>query len=80
MSDVQRVEGLGEAEWRALLGRKISLRYRLHDDSDPFSEAIGVVMGVRPGEGGGSVTILNKRGEQIIIAIDDILAGKVFPS
>lgn len=80
MSDIQRIEGLGEAEWRGLLGRKVSLRYRLHDDADPFSEAIGVVMGVRPGPGVGSVTILNKRGEQVIVPIEDVLAGKVFPS
>lgn len=79
MSAPERIEGLGEAGWRALLGRKISMRFHLHDDGAPFSEAIGVVVGVTQDPSGASVRILNKRGEETKVAIADVIAGKVFP-
>jgi hypothetical protein len=64
-------------EWNRLLGRKVSVRYRLHDDPDhPFSEAIGVVMSVEDD----IVQIVTKRGETRSVPIDDVLASKVFPS
>jgi hypothetical protein len=57
-----------------LLGRKVSIRYRLHDDPDhPFSEAIGVVMAVTEGD----VSILNRKGTVAVVPINDILATKI---
>lgn len=79
MTAPQRLEGLGEAGWRALLGRKVSLRFHLHDGSAPFSEAIGVVVGIVMEQRGASVRILSKRGEETKVAIADVIAGKVFP-
>ena len=64
-------------KWEELLGRKVSVRYRLHDDpAHPFSEAIGVVMSVEDD----IVSIVNKRGETRSFPIADVLASKVFPS
>jgi hypothetical protein len=64
--------------WRALLGTKVSLRYRLHrDEAHPFSEAIGMVQSVAPNEDGTFVlTVVNRRGEASSMALDDILAAK----
>jgi hypothetical protein len=45
----------------------------------PFSEAVGVVMGVERGSGGAVVRLMDRRGEQKVVAANDILAGKVFP-
>ena len=64
------------ADWTERLGRKVSLRYRLHDDTHPFSEAIGVVMSVTPDR----IEIMGKRGEVASIALDDIVASKLFPA
>ena len=75
----QRLEGLDEAGWRTLLGRKISMRFHLHGAGAPFSEAIGVVVGIVSEESGASVRVLSKRGEETKVAIDDVIAGKVFP-
>lgn len=64
-----------EAAWRALLGAKVSLRYRIEGDSShPFSEAIGVVQSVA----GGAATIVGRRGNTSRVPLADILAGKVF--
>ncbi len=68
-----------EADWRRFLGRKASIRYRLPPSADmPSSEAIGVVAGVES-DPSPSVSILDKRGESKVIAIDDIEAAKVWP-
>ncbi|MGH2807289.1 MAG: hypothetical protein ACRDKT_08435 [Actinomycetota bacterium] len=65
-----------ETEWDRLLGRKVSVRFRLHDDpAHPFSEAIGVVMSVEEGV----VTLVNKRGEERKFPVADVLTAKVFP-
>jgi hypothetical protein len=70
---------VSEPTWRELLGRKVSLRYKLHDDPDhPFSEAIGVVMSVRGGPGDEVVTIVSRRGETVELLATDVLARKVF--
>ncbi len=67
-------------DWKAVLGRKVSIRYRLHDDpAHPFSEAIGMVQAVRGEEGAERVEIVNRRGEVASVATDDILAAKLFP-
>jgi hypothetical protein len=71
---------VSEPSWPELLGRKVSLRFRLHGDpGHPFSEAIGVVMSVR-GEGPDRVlTILDRQGKRVEVRADDVLARKVFP-
>jgi hypothetical protein len=62
-------------EWRALLGRKVSLRYRLHGDAAyPFSEAVGVVQAVDDDV----VKVLSRRAELVSVVIEDVLAAKVF--
>ena len=69
------------SEWKGLLGRKISIRYRLQSDPHhQFSEAVGVVMGVETSERGELVRILNKRGEQVVVATADVVARKTFPT
>jgi hypothetical protein len=67
-----------QSAWKALLGTKVSLRYRLHDDeSHPFSEAIGMVQSVAlDDEGRAVLTVVNRRGEASSMALDDILAAK----
>ena len=68
------------SEWKPHLGRKVSVRYRLHSGDHPFSEAIGVVADVSEGEDGSEiVTILTRRGESRSIGSKDILAAKLFP-
>ena len=64
--------------WKALLGTKVSLRFRLHgDESHPFSEAIGMVQSVAVDDDGNSLlTVVNRRGEASSMALDDILAAK----
>jgi len=64
-----------------LLGRKVSIRYRLHDDPQhPFSEAVGVVMSVERSERGDLVTILNRHGQKVVVCSTDVAARKTFPS
>ena len=68
-------------EWQTLLGRKVSIRYKLHGDpAYPFSEAIGVVQAVTQGDAASSVEILSRRGEVVTVAVSDVLAAKVFPA
>ena len=75
----ERPSGPTEPGWRELLGRKVSLRYRLHDDPDhPFSEAIGVVMSVRDEAPDEVITIVDRRGQKIELPAADVLARKVF--
>ena len=70
-----------EEDWGRNLGRKISIRFKLHDDpSHGFSEAVGVVQSVRPNESGVvELSILTRRGETRYVPVDDILAAKLFP-
>ena len=66
--------------WSALLGRQVSIRYRLHDDPEhPFSEAIGVVMSVQGSERDERVTLMTRKGDEVVVAADDVLARKTFP-
>ncbi|MDQ4095115.1 MAG: hypothetical protein M3174_02785 [Actinomycetota bacterium] len=66
-------------DWKKALGRKVSLRYRLHDDPEHrFSEAIGFVQSVGENDGRTTVSIVNKRGETTVVALADIEAAKVF--
>ena len=68
------------ARWRALLGRKISIRYALAGDPDhPFSEAIGVISGVAGG-GDPTISIMKRDGETVDVRAADVLQGKVFPT
>jgi hypothetical protein len=67
-------------DWGEHLGRKVSVRYRLHGDPDhPFSEAVGVVASVAADGGAEVVTIMDRRGKAIAIPASDLLAVKVFP-
>ena len=66
--------------WRALLGRKVSIRYALRGDPEhPFSEAVGVISGVSEGEQP-TISILDRDGEVKEIMGADVLAGKVYPT
>ena len=69
-----------ELEWKTLLGRKVSIRYRLHGDPEhPFSEAIGVVMSVADSDQGEQIKILTRRGDEVVVGAEDVLAQKTFP-
>jgi len=69
-----------ELEWKTLLGRKVSIRYRLHGDPEhPFSEAIGVVMYVADSDQGEQITIITRRGDELVVGAEDVLAQKTFP-
>ncbi|MGH2746733.1 MAG: hypothetical protein ACRDKB_02265 [Actinomycetota bacterium] len=64
-------------DWKPLLGRKVSVRYRLREDPEhPFSEAIGIVQSVD----GKRIEIINRRGEIAAIDTADVLAAKIFPA
>jgi hypothetical protein len=64
-------------DWTPYLGRKVSIRYRLHDDPDhTFTEAVGVVQSVDPS---GSISIATRSGKVVTVASKDISAAKVFP-
>ncbi|HJR45148.1 MAG TPA: hypothetical protein VJ927_06040 [Actinomycetota bacterium] len=68
------------SDWKAHLGRKVSIRYRLHGQDHPYSEAIGVVSGVVVADDGSQiVSILTRTGSSKAIAAPDILAAKLFP-
>jgi hypothetical protein len=80
MSKARFEESRAPEVWRRYLGRKVSLRYRLHDDAEhPFSEAIGMVASVRtdPGEQA-EIDVVNRRGVASIVPLDDVLVAKVF--
>ena len=65
--------------WRALLGRKISIRFALSGDPEhPFSEAIGVISAVSDDEQP-KIEILDREGKSIEVRASDVLQGKVFP-
>ena len=68
-------------DFRPYLGRKISIRFRLDDDSGyPFSEAVGVVQSVTGSEEGKDLlSIRKRRGEVVSVPVASILAVKVFP-
>jgi hypothetical protein len=66
--------------WSDRLGRKVSVRYRIHGDPEhPFSEAVGVVASVTGSGDHEVVTLIDKRGASIAIPAPDLLAVKVFP-
>jgi hypothetical protein len=65
--------------WRALLGRKITIRYALKADPEhPFSEAIGVISGVSDGADP-TIAIMGRDGTTIEVEASSVLQGKVFP-
>lgn len=81
VADFERLPPGSPDGWRALLGRKISIRYALTGDPEhPFSEAIGVVASVT-GEGGTTtIALVDRRGATKEIAASSVLQGKVFPT
>lgn len=79
-SSFERLPPDSPERWRALLGRKISIRYALVGDLEhPFSEAIGVVSAVSDGALP-SISVLKRDGETVILNAGEVLQGKVFPS
>ena len=67
-------------DWKPHLGRKVSLRYKLHDSDHPFSEAIGVVASIQTEPSGHQVLdVLTRSGETRSVPVDDIVASKLFP-
>ena len=80
MTAFQRLEGATEGTWRSLLGRKVSVRYRLRDDPEhDSSEVIGIVMSIKSDEtDGAQISIVDKRGDITKVAIDDVMAGKAW--
>ena len=69
-------------DYESLLGRKLSLRYVLHDDpGHPFSEVVGVLASVAPADGGPkTLTILTRRGDTVLVPVSDVQAAKIFPA
>ena len=67
------------AYWRAAVGRKVSIRFRLHDDPDAgYSEAIGVVQSVRGDQGKEvEVSILTRTRGLVTVSASDITNAKV---
>lgn len=66
--------GMGAEEWRKLLGRKVSVRYRTGDPAAAPNEAIGVVRSVSSEK----VTVTTKRGEDRDFPIAGVMAGKAW--
>jgi hypothetical protein len=79
VADIERLPPDSPERWRALLGRKISIRYALAGDPEhPFSEAIGVISALSEGAHP-TITILGRDGKKVEVATSSILQGKVFP-
>lgn len=57
----------------------MSIRYLLHDDESPFSEAVGMVQSISP-EAGAAATLklVDRRGDPIIVPLADVVAAKAF--
>jgi hypothetical protein len=72
-------EAHSEAVWRGLLGSRVSIRYRLHEDpAHPHSEAVGVVQSVElDASGVARLRIVNRRGELRDVPVQDVLAAKI---
>ena len=68
-------------DFRKLLGRKLSLRYALHEAGYSSTEAIGVLMSVSPGDRDGEdhIELIDRLGRVRNVPIRDIEAAKVFP-
>ena len=80
MPDLEVLPPGSPERWRALLGRKITIRFALAGDAEhPFSEAIGVIAGVSETDDP-TVTIIGRDGESTVVASSSVLQGKVFPT
>ena len=65
--------------WRRRLGRKVSLRFKVHDDpAHPHSEAIGMVSSVEDDGPSALVTVVNRRGVATTFDCADVEAAKDF--
>ena len=54
------------------------MRYRLRDDSEhPFSEALGTLQSVTPGESGVQISLVNRRGEVLTLDLNDVETAKL---
>ncbi|MFN2389613.1 MAG: hypothetical protein ABR575_08440 [Actinomycetota bacterium] len=68
----------GEISWRRQLGRKVSLRFRVHGDpAHPWSEAVGVVQTVDGDGTDARLTVVTRRGEARVVAVRDVVACKL---
>lgn len=66
-------------DWTPHLGRKVSLRYVLHDSSVPQTEVLGVVQALSTESDGATVIkVMDKRGQTHVVYQRDIVAAKVF--
>ncbi len=67
--------------WRDHLGRKVSVRFRVHDDPEhPWSEAVGVIQAVfDPGTDDARLSIVSRRGDIREIRVENVVAYKLFP-
>lgn len=66
-------------DWTAHLGRKVSLRYLLHDSAVPQTEVLGVVQALSTdAEGLTVIKIMDKRGQTHAVYQRDIIAAKLF--
>ncbi len=75
MNPTEPIPSADEQVWRALLGRKVSVRYRITGHSaHNFSEAIGMVQSIDSVH----VKIVDRRGKVSEFALDDFVAGKVW--
>lgn len=70
----------GPQGWRGVLGRKISVRYRLIDDPEhEFSEALGVVQSVEESSGRGmEIRLVTRAGRTVAFEATDVTHLKVF--
>src|SRR4051812_31696732 len=70
----------GPRGWRGILGRRVSVRFRLLDDpGHAYSEALGVVQAVRDaGEGDLEIEVITRTGRTALFAASHVTHLKVF--
>jgi GNAT superfamily N-acetyltransferase len=62
--------------WQGRVGQRVVVRHRLPDGS--ATDAVGPLLAVTPDAGGWSLRVAGRRGE-VVVALDDVVAGKVVP-
>ena len=68
-----------EKGWPNALGRKVSVRLRLHGDPNhSHTEALGVVRSVREAEGGFDIELVTRSGRDVSFTSADVTHVKVF--
>ena len=71
-----------EQTWRALLGTRISVRYRTEDPEHPFGSSAGLLQSIDPGgpDGAPRLVILTRRGEERNVPLGTIEIAKCLPT